>query len=402
MRKKGDLKLIQELNRSIILETIRVSGRISRADIAKKNGLSPTTVSSAVNELIQEGLVSEFGTGSSNGGRKPVLLQFDPDNKFLIGVSVTNSLITVAELNLEASVHKKTEYQVQNQIGDSFVTYVLECLEQFLQGSSDFTKCVGISVIVPGVIDSVNGVIHYNARLGLKEVPLKAMIEKRFGLPTWLDNDVNAIALAEKNFGAFQEFDNLIYIRVDQGIGVGIYMNGSIYRGHFGGAGEFGHISIDHSGIRCECGNVGCLENYVSWSAIYSKIIVAITKGRPTMMMDFVNGDVNKITPRDFRRAIDQHDSLAIAIIDEIANYLGVGIVNLVNLFNPQGIIIGGELAHNNSILLSKVKDIINQQALKTLTKGLEIHSASLGENFEVIGAAAVLLREMFHFSLST
>lgn len=400
MRRTGDLKLIQELNRSIILDTIRESGPISRIEIAKRNNLSPTTVTSAVNELIQEGLVSEQGTGISNGGRKPILLQFSPDNHFLIGISISNSLITIAEMNLEAKIKRKEVHSTQGRSGDQVVEQLLKIIEKFLVNGNNLDLCVGISFITQGIVDTVNGVIRYNPKLKIKNIPLKEMVEKRFNVKVWVDNDTNAYILAEKSFGSFNKYDNMLYITIGEGLGAGIVVNGSIYRGHNGGSGEFGHTSINREGLRCECGNIGCLENYVCWPAIYSRVLSLITRGKETHMVELVNGDITQISPPVFLEALKQKDELAVNVIDEVASYLSIGLINLVHLFNPEVIILGGDIAYQNSILIEKVTDHVKKHALDILKEELLIRPASIGKEYEMFGAASVLLQDKFQFKL--
>lgn len=392
------MKLIQELNRSIILNMIREQGPISRSEIAKKNRLSPSTLTSAVLELIQEGLVCEDGIGLSNGGRKPIMLRFSPDNHFLIGISVTNTAITIAEINLEAKIRSKKVVAINNLFGETVISYVIEIIEEFLKNNLNNNKCIGISIIVPGIVDSANGLIRQNTKLKLKCIRLKEIIEERFKLKTWVENDVNAIVLAEKKFGTHKLYSNIIYITIGDGVGAGIIVNGSIFRGGRGGAGEFGHTSIDRVGIRCQCGNVGCLENYASWPAVYSRILYS---SRTTEMLKLTEGDLSHITPSIFKEALIMGDPLAIEITEEIANYLSNGVVNLVNLFNPDLILFGGNLAQNNDLMLQRVNDYVKQHALTVSTENLKILSSSLGEDAELIGAASVLLQDVFHFSLS-
>jgi len=362
--------------------------------------LFPTTVTSAVNELIRDGLVCESGTGVSSGGRKPILVQFSPDNKFLIGVSIDNSSISIAEMNLEATVKRKQDFAVHSMTGDAVVAFILESIAAFLQPYGDLSACVGVSVIAPGIVDANTGVIRYNAKLKLRDVPLKQLVEERFGLKVWVDNDANAIALAESNFGNYHHATNLLYITLGDGLGAGIVVNGTVMRGACGGAGEFGHTSIDRSGMRCDCGNAGCLENYVSWPAIYSRILSSITRGKQTMILDLAGGDITRISLPIFLRAAERNDELAQAIVEEVAAYLAAGIVNLVNLFNPEVVILGGYIAQNNQLLIEKVSEQVMEHALNILTKGLEIASTSFGEDFHVKGAAALIMQDLFHFSM--
>lgn len=402
MQKTGNLKLIQELNRSIILKTIRHYGPISRSEIAKRNKISPTTVTAAVRKLLQQGLVFDDGVGASSGGRKPILIQFSPESRFIFGVAITNSSIKIAEINLKAKVRKQKIFPFHNLIGGSVIDYLLNSIGQFLEEYSDLTKCIGISIISPGIINVDKGIIYDNTKLKLKNIPLKEMVEKRFKLKTWLENDANAIALAEKQFGAYRKFKNLVYVTIGDGVGAGIIVNGSIFRGCSGGTGEFGHTSIDRNGIYCDCGNRGCLENYINWPAIYSKVLSSVAQGKHTMMLELVKGDINRITASIFRDALKKDDRLAKEIMKDTAAYLATGMVNLVNLLNPDIIILGGKVAYDNHFLLSQVKKLVFKQALAILTNKLEICSTSLGEGFRMIAAATIPLQEIFHFSISS
>lgn len=400
MQRTGNLKLIKELNISIILKTIRYCGPISRSEIAKKNKISPTTVTAAVRELLEQGLVYEDGVGASIGGRKPILVRFSPESRFVVGVAITNSSIEIAEMNLEAKVCKQKVFPIHNLMGELVIDYLLKSIGQFLEEYSDLTKCIGISIISPGIINVDKSIIYENAKLKLKNVPLKEIVEKRFKLKTWLENDANAIALAEKQFGVYRKFKNLIYITIGGGVGAGIVVNGSIFRGCNGGTGEFGHTSIDRNGLYCDCGHRGCLENYVSWPAIYSKLSSLVAKGKYTMMLELAKGDIKRITPSIFRDALKKNDQLAKEITKDTAAYLATGIVNLVNLLNPDIIILGGKVAYDNQFLISQVKKLVFQKALNILTNKLKICSTSLGEDFRMIAAATIVIQEIFHFSV--
>lgn len=401
MQRTGDLKLIQELNRSIILKTIQNHGPISRSEIAKKNKISSTTVTAAVKKLIKQGLVYEEGIGKSSGGRKPILLRFSSDSKFIIAVAITNSIIKIAEANLEAKINRQEIYPVNKLTGKAFIEYLLKSISKFLEGYPDLKKCIGISVTSPGIISVDKTVIHENTKLKLKDVPLKEIIEKQFKQKVWLENDTNAIVLAEKRFGAYKKLKNLVYITIGDGVGAGIIVNDHIVRGLSGGTGEFGHTTIDMNGIVCDCGNKGCLENYINWSAVYSKILSSVARGKDTMIQELTKGGIEKVTPAIFREALEKNDKLAKEITIDTAGYLSIGIINLVNMLNPDVIIFGGKLAYNNHFLISEVKKLVFRRALNILTNKLEICSISLGKDFRIIASAAIPLKEIFHFSVS-
>ncbi|MGG3507505.1 ROK family transcriptional regulator [Paenibacillus lautus] len=398
--KKGDHKLIQALNRSMVLNKIRTEGPISRIDLAKKNKLSPSTVTSAVQELIKEGYVSEIGTGSSSGGRKPILLKFNPDNHYLFAVAITNSVMMLARMNLEAKVLQKETHPLAGLQGESVIERLLSLMDDFMTGQEDLERCVGISVTVPGIVSDSQGLVHYNTKLRMTDVPLKRIIEERYGLRTWVENDMNSVVLAERRFGDYA-FANLIYISIGDGLGSGILINDHILRGKHGGAGEFGHTSVNRSGIRCECGNVGCLDSYISWMAVYSRIITAIATGRPTLIQELSGGDYSKIVPSVFKEALRRGDKLAKDLNEEVAELLGAAIVNLVNMFNPEALILGGEMAHGNPNLLEMVRSYIDRHALPILKEDMVFGLASLGEEDKLMGAASALLQDLLGFSLT-
>lgn len=399
--RKGDWKLIQELNRSIILNKIRLDGPISRIELAKGNRISPSTVAAAVQELIREGYVTEIGRGESSGGRKPILLRFAPDNHFLFAASISNTVIEVAQLNLEANILRKKSAPVGTRQGEGVIELMLGMIDRFVTETGSLDACIGIAVTTPGVVNVEQGVVYYNSKLRLNDVPVKQLVESRYGIKTWVENDTNSLVLAERRFGSYSSFANLIYIMVGNGIGAGILVNDMILRGKLGGAGEFGHTSVNRSGIRCECGNVGCLENSVSWPAVHSRMMAAMASGRQTLIHDLTGGDFSRIEPAVYKEALSREDRLAMDITEEIAEHLGAGIVNLVNLFNPGAIVLGGNVAQDNPILLHKVEEHISRYAMRILKDDLVVGQSSLGDDGKLIGAAAVVLQDLFQFSLT-
>ncbi|MCM3740615.1 ROK family transcriptional regulator [Oceanobacillus luteolus] len=400
-QRTGDLKLIQELNRSIILDTIRKNEPISRSEIAKLINISPTTVTSAVSDLISEGLVFEDGVGTSSGGRKPVLLRFNPNTYSIIGVSVTNTYIKIADMNLEGEILRKEVHSTNQLKGNAIIQFILSVIEGFLVGKSDVEYCQGISIITPGIVDAEKGVILHNVKLNLYNVPLKELIEERTNLPAFLDNDANAFVLAENYFGLFSRFNDLLYITIGEGVGSGLMVNGSIYRGFLGSSGEIGHTTVVDGGIKCSCGNSGCLENYVNWPAIYSKIVTAIiTRNKDTIIKEMVLGDLTKLSPAIFVEAVNQQDDLAKEIMEDILKYLSIAITNAIHLFNPEVIILSGEIIQDNPLLVESINEQVVAKVIPTLKEKVNIQSTSLGIEFELLGAAALILHGKFKFQM--
>lgn len=402
MQRTGDLKLIQELNRSIILEVIRKQGPISRSQIAKVLSISPTTVTAAVSDLLIREVVIEHGIGHSSGGRKPVLLRFNPASRSVIGVSISTSYIKIAEMDMEGSILHKKIHSTDHKEGDGFIQLVLECLGNFIKQYVDVERCEGVAIISPGIIDSDMGRIVYNSKIKLYDIDLKQMVEERWGLRTYLENDVNAYVIAEKNLGAFSGYKNILYLTVGDGVGSGILIDGSIYRGKSGSAGEIGHTTVIQGGIKCECGNTGCLENYINWPAVYSKIVSAIlTKGRDTLLRNRIANDLNSITPELFVESINQHDQMCIEILEETINYLSIALTNSIHLLNPEIIIVSGKIVEDNPLFLKMINEKVKGRIMPALRGDLKIQTTSLGPNFDLMGAAAIILQGIYKFQLN-
>ncbi|WP_173917581.1 ROK family transcriptional regulator [Halobacillus sp. Marseille-Q1614] len=398
--KRNGFKLMQELNQFRILDMIRKYGPISRSDLAKRLNLSPTTVATAVSEFIKEGMVVDGQPGHSRGGRKPILVSFVPDSRFLIGVSITNSAITLASMDMEANIIKKSICTINILEKEAIVDYIVSSIAAYVKEISDLDNCIGISTIAPGIVDSENGIIRKNTKLNLEEVPLKALVEERTGLKTWVDNDANAIVLAEKQFGTFQDKRNLVYIQLGEGLGAGMIINDEIFRGRNGGAGEFGHISLDKHGPVCECGNAGCLDYYVGWPAVYGKILSSLTRGKSSVMLKMAEGDLAGIDLPIFLKALASKDELAQEIAGEMASYLAAGLVTITHLLNPDVILIGWDAIYHDSSLMEAVQDELKEHSFVLFTDDLEVHPATLGQDFQLKGAAAVLLQDIFNFSI--
>ncbi|WP_082235345.1 ROK family transcriptional regulator [Halobacillus massiliensis] len=399
MKRRG-FKLVQELNQFRILDMIRKNGPISRSDLAKNLNLSPTTVATAINQFVTEGLVVDGMTGHSRGGRKPILVSFVPSSKYLIGVSITNSLITIASMDMEAAILHKSTYVLNILKQDNIVDSIVSRINDYVAKVPELEHCLGISIICPGIVDAEHGIIRKNTKLQLEDVPLKALVEKQTGLKTWVDNDANAIVLAEKQFGDFQDKRNVLYIQLGEGLGAGIIINDEIFRGKSGGAGELGHISINKHGPVCECGNTGCLDHYVGWPAIYGKILSSLTRGHSSAMLSLAENEMSRIDVSIFLKALAQEDEMALSIASEMAEDLASGLVTLVHLFNPDVLLIGWEAVHKEPSLMSQIEKKLRDHSFTLFTNKLEVHPATLGDNPGLKGAAAVLLQDIFNFSI--
>lgn len=252
-----------------------------------------------------------------------------------------------------------------------------------------------LSVASAGVVDIEKGIVTLSPRLpGWSDIPLRSIVERRYSVDTFLLNDANAAALGEYHFGAGRGANNLIYITVSTGIGGGIIINGQLYSGSSGGAGEIGHTTVDVNGPRCTCGNTGCLEVLASGTAVAREAIRRITEGEQTSLTEMVEGKIEDVTAENVSLAAQDGDWLALEVIGQAAAYLGVGIVNMVNLFNPEVIIIGGGLAKMGDLLLEPVRRIVGERAFRLSAQAVRIVPAQLGDDAGVFGAAAFALEQ--------
>ena len=249
-----------------------------------------------------------------------------------------------------------------------------------------------IVIAAAGAINPEEGIVTASPNLpGWHNVPLREMVEKETGLETFLINDASAAALGEHCFGIGRGVNNLIYITVSTGIGGGIIIDGKLYTGVSGSAGEIGHMTIDVNGPRCNCGNTGCLEVLASGKAVAREAQRAITQGTKTIILELAEGEPQNITAQTVSAAAQKGDELASAIISKAATYLGVGMVNLVNAFNPEMIIVGGGMAKMGDMLLDTARKVVAERAFHLPTQQVRIVPSQLGDNAAVLGAAALV-----------
>lgn len=248
----------------------------------------------------------------------------------------------------------------------------------------------GIGVAVAGVLDSRKGVLTSSPNLPRwRNVPLKKILFEGLALDTFLVNDANAAALGEHRFGAGRGSDNMVYLTVSTGIGGGIIIDNILYEGSTGSAGEIGHMTIDVNGPECKCGNYGCLEVLASGTAVAREAIEHIAGGEDSLIKGIVNGNVSNITAADVAQAAKQGDKLACKIIADASFYLGTGLANIINIFNPQVIVIGGGMSKMGEMLLGPARKVASQRAFKLPARTARIVRARLRNNSGIIGAAA-------------
>lgn len=393
----ADPSLMRDFNKALVLSLIRQQGTISRADIAKQTHLSRSTVSNIVTELLAANLVQESGTGQSQGGRRPILIEFNYQAGYVVGIELGATHVLVVVTDLKPQTTAEMEHDFDLTIGpEAGLSLVAEMTRQALvQAEVSLEQVVGIGWGVPGPVRHTTGTVAFPPIMpGWHGFPLRARLEEELGVTVYLDNDANLGALGEWAHGAGRGVDNLAYIKVGTGIGCGLILGGEIYRGQSGSAGEIGHITVDENGPPCRCGNYGCLESMAAGPVIAHRAQSAIRAGEKTILS--TAKPLEEITAADVSRAASQGDPLSLQLFHEAGRHIGVALAGLINLLNPKLIIIGGGMAQAGDILLEPIRRSVQSHGLRIAVESCQIVQAQLGREATALGAVTLALEKMF------
>ena len=372
-----------------ILRMIWRERRISRAELARRTQLSRSTVSLIVSELLKTGLVAEVGAGPSRGGRRPIVLEFQ-DNAFgIIGIDMGASHISVALTNLRGEVQAWEErpHPVRSDpVGTRALLEALTstCVDQLPGGTSGL---VGIGVGVPSPVDP-----RHPERLAERVMPewkgvgVLEGLQERFGVPVLIDNDANLGALAECWWGVSRDVKNSAFIKVATGVGSGHIVEGNIYRGAHGAAGEIGHLAIDPQGPPCICGLRGCLVTLVGSEALLARTTELLPRHRESCLAR------GERTITRLEEAALAGDPLALEVIHEAAQRLGIAIAGLANVMNPEVVSVGGSLARLGELLLAPLRETVRTRSFVAAAAGTRIVASELGPRDVAVGAATLVL----------
>lgn len=309
-----------------------------------------------------------------------------------IGVDLGGTKILTALVSPEGDMIAGKRSPTAARSGpEEVIARIFTTIEQVLhQANAEIGDIRGIGIAAAGALDTERGVVTTSPNLpGWRDVPLRGMVRDRFGAAAFLINDANAAALGEHRFGAGKSVDNLIYITVSTGIGGGIIIDGKLYQGAGGSAGEVGHMTIDINGPRCSCGSNGCLEVLASGTALAREAQRCITEGAESSILRLADGKISSITAKIVSDAAQDGDLLARELIHRTGTYLGIGLANLVNIFNPEMIIVGGGLSNIGDMLLNPARQMVMERAFKVAAQRVRIVPSQLGGNAEAVGAAA-------------
>lgn len=378
------LNTIRDINRQIVLNYVREREPISRAEIARETDLQRSTVSAIVEALTVEGLIEEVGEGESTGGRRPTMLRLRTKEAIAIGVAITPTCTTVATSDLAGRIVEQKEF-LTDPNPDKTLQDVIALVREFSARNKGSIEAVGVSL--PGLVDPSTGTAVYVPYFKWRDIPVSKLISTAVGLPVIIDNDANAVALAELWFGRPEVSDarDFILVLVAEGVGTGIIFDGQVYRGQRGAAGEFGHMVIGRQApVPCSCGNRDCWEAFSSERAALARYLS-------------LSGNENAAS-LDFRDLVDRAltgEANAKAALVETALYLGVGISNLVVGFSPEAVVVGGEIARAWSLVESALTETIEHSIRRGLASA-RILPSTLGEKPTLRGALSLVLASKF------
>ncbi|MDN4525036.1 ROK family transcriptional regulator [Fictibacillus fluitans] len=378
-------QVVKRNNKSLVLQTIIEKEPLSRADIAQTTGLNKATVSSLVNDILEENLIFESGPGESSGGRRPVLLHFNKTAGYAIGIDIGVNYVLSILTDLKGNIIVEKNQSIKDVAFEAVTGVVSEMIRSLiLEMPKSSYGVVGIGIGVPGIVDK-KGTVLFAPNLNWSNISLKQHIEEEFQLPVLIENEANAGAYGEKQLGAGQSFLDIIYVSAGIGIGAGIILNGELYQGRNGYSGELGHVIIQANGKKCSCGSQGCWEVYASENALLEM------------------APQKDATLESLVALAEQNDPEAIELFEKIGKWIGIGVNNIINAFNPDQVIIGNRLVVAKQWLQGPILETIQSHTLPFHRKEvqlqfsqLSVHSAALGvsafvvENFIRDGATAL------------
>jgi glucokinase-like ROK family protein len=388
--------------RAILLALLNAE-HISRVHLAQLTGLSTTTITNLISELIEQGIVIEEGTEKSlqprGVGRPRTALRLVPEARYAIGIHIGVGSIRVALADLRANlgqVHLLAHPLVKT--AEEVLAEVSKLVDHAIEVSTvDIAQIVGIGVGASGLVDPSTGVNLIAPNLGWRDVPIQDLCCAHLNLPVCVDNNVRAMALGEAMFGESREIQNLAFVYARIGVGAGFIMDGQLFRGSGAGAGEIGHTTmISEGGSPCRCGNQGCLETIVSEPVILEQA-TDFAKQDPggDLAKHLKNGEI--LTLEQVFETAHTGDHATLAILEEKGRYMGIALANLVNIFNPEAIVLGGIFAQGEDLFLPGIEATMQERSFANLGKRVELRTASFGRNAGVVGAAALALNAFFY-----
>lgn len=381
-------------NAAVVLQQLRMHAPLSRADLAERIGLNRSTVSGIVAQLLHAGLIHETALQTGEAGQAGLSLALNPSGGYGVGVEIDPSGVRVFLTDFVANTvwRRRVRFDdVEHQ--DTYLHCAEELVRQaLLHAQQQGLRVLGIGVALPGLVDVHEGELCYAPSLHWHNISLRRQWSKRFGLPVLIENNANAAALGEYYFGIGQDVPNFLYIGAGATMGGGIVINGELFRGRGGFAGEMGHMMLDPNGLPCSCGRQGCWETMVG-----PQQVVEQYRRRSPHATQVLQADSDESLFVQVIHAAVAGDLAALAVMQEMGHYLGIGIANLVNIFNPQLVVLGGYYSLAHETVIPVIKERIKQHSLFPMRTALSVLPSQRGVDDSILGAVALVLDDRMH-----
>jgi glucokinase-like ROK family protein len=393
----ADQESVRKVNSSIVLNALRLHAPISRAELASFTKLNPSTVTNIVNTLIDDGLVLELETMESKIGRPGIALTLRPEGGAVIGVEIGVGFISIILTDFVANILWREYIDVSPSLPQiEIISRAEDLIDQAIKIANEKRlRLLGIGIGVPGLVDVQKGVLLFAPNLGWSDVPLRLIYSQRFHLPLYVENEANLGALGEYYFGVGRDVDNFIYLSSDVGLGGGIIINGKLFKGSRGFAGEIGHIQRDPQGEICGCRRRGCWETQVGPRAVIERAKRSIEADPQGLLAQKVDGNLDSLTFKDVVDCALQGDQVCRTAMENVGKNLGAGIADLANIFNPQMVVIGGAFSYGREIILPVLEETIANETLPAVKEDLHVTFSEHGADANVLGAIAVVLDDI-------
>lgn len=386
-------ELLKQVNAALVYRLIDTQGPISRVDIAQISALAPASVTNITRQLLEHGLIKEVAQQASTGGRPAISLTTEQTAFLFISCRLGREELQCSVMDLSGTVHQHTISKLQRHDAEGIVAALSQAIQQQLQTVRPEQQAIAIAITMAGLVDPQTGTVLYSPNHQIANLRLAEQLQTVTDLPIYIGNDTRALALAEYYLGTAQKCQDFILVSIHHGAGAGIVSNGQLLLGKNRNVGEIGHIQIDPFGNQCHCGNFGCLETFVSNKAIVAQTKALLERGHSS------NLDSHNLSIEIICKAALADDPIAVQIIRQTGNHLGRVLAILVNLFNPEKILLAGEIVQSAAVLFPALQQQIQRQSLPSFNQDLQLEKAHF-QGQGTMGGYALIKRALHESDL--
>ncbi|MCX6090959.1 MAG: ROK family protein [Candidatus Atribacteria bacterium] len=390
---------VRKYYKALIKNLTRINGPVSRTTLHSLTGMIPASVTDISKELLKEGVLRESGYESSKRGRRKVLFDIYSDGGRVVAVDFNASRILGLGVDQKLGICYKTQRDFPDQANkDDILRSMRSILNEIIESPiMKEAPILGIGVADPGVVDVNEGMSIFTTQIrDWENVPLRDIISQEFNYPFSLENNTRCRLVVEKNMGVAKPYENILLVELSTGISAGVMSEGKLFRGSRGAAAEIGHMMVVENGPYCNCGSQGCLEALASSRAVVRHIQEAIHSGATSILYDMSEGDLSRIDINLIAQAVEDSDKLSLRIVEEAGRMIGGAIANAVNLYNPEIVVLTGELLAFGDNIVLPIEGTVRRQALSYNTRDLRIGLAEVGDEGAAWGMAALVLDKAF------